>query len=516
MGSAEDYAEDVADSPGPSETLIAPPAAPLSPPSPVPDPSASLALHLHAHTLMNDLKHLVQSLQKQVEVANQNAGAAAATGEILRAQMQQMMQELQDIRHELQQTIPDKITRCIEDHAERIQSGLQNDVQIVADSVIALVTDAMQKACTMPTPTLAPSPADSTAQAAPADLSTPALFRTFAPAAPAVAAPPPAQNTRQVRGLKLKEPEPFTGQQRDHHAEQWLNVLDDYLQCMGVADTDKVVYAAALLRTHARTWWDLLKGRGETPRTWPSFRSAFLARIMSPAAPSIALADLMRVRQQTRLPRFIDHVESLLHSAKIDTADRMAREAFLNGLPAQLQKDVRMQNPNDMQQAIDLAKQVDAACRLAGTRTRNQANDDNTTVQFANMEAYSNDAEASCNAVDSPARQNAPGPAPGRGRGYGRHGAAGRGNGRFPVDPAQQFPRCIICQTEGHIFGQTRRLQHPYFLGGVVVLGPSSPRYWLLTVAWPTLLPSFPFTSVGLSIGWTGPVYVLNYPLFLP
>jgi hypothetical protein len=167
--------------------------------------------------------------------------------------------------------------------------------------------------------------------------------------------------------LKLPKPETFTGRTS---ATEWLAGLRRYFRTItGYNDQELIVYASALLREAAGTWWLHLESTGRSMEiaTWGQFEEALLKEFEPINPRELARDRLAAIRQRpkesvqsytTNFRRILAHLPELTEDEKVDRYKRGL-------LPGAVQKEVFQRNPNTLDNAIQIAERLEAGERQA-------------------------------------------------------------------------------------------------------------------------------------------------------
>lgn len=165
-----------------------------------------------------------------------------------------------------------------------------------------------------------------------------------------------------TRAVKLPKPEVFRGGKQMKDAEEWLFVMDTYLNASSLTlDIERITVASGYLRGAALTWWRQAnrEGNPNRPTTWLAFCNGLISTFR-PLNPSEIARDLLaRLKQTTSVRQYA----SAMRDAALEIpgiSDDELKDRFIRGLKPATQGEVRLREPGSFEQAVKIADRYDA------------------------------------------------------------------------------------------------------------------------------------------------------------
>ena len=185
-----------------------------------------------------------------------------------------------------------------------------------------------------------------------------------------------AESTRLARDTQARLPKPdkFDGGKRPKDAEEWLFVIDNYLNASRVTlDIERITVASGYLTGPALTWWRSLQDKHppERPTTWKDFQQTLLNTFRSINPVENARDMLARLRQTTSVRQYATAMRDAALTIASITDDEL-KDRFIRGLKSATQMEVRMRAPATFAEAVQLAERYDNL-RYATMRSSHQA-----------------------------------------------------------------------------------------------------------------------------------------------
>lgn len=175
---------------------------------------------------------------------------------------------------------------------------------------------------------------------------------------------PPLTSTLNFKPLRFKDPETFHGK-RSEDVTSWTLQVSDYLDFAAVrnSDTERVAYAAQLLRGNARMWWqakkeDAAKGNTVLPTTWEQLRAELLREYLPINDARLARDQLANLRQTGSVQALVYQYRALCLRIK-DMSDSEKLDRFLRALKAPIQKELEIKEVSTFEEACTLAERID-------------------------------------------------------------------------------------------------------------------------------------------------------------
>ncbi|CAA0832637.1 Unknown protein, partial [Striga hermonthica] len=139
--------------------------------------------------------------------------------------------------------------------------------------------------------------------------------------------------------------------------EAWLNRIAQYFELNETEGHNRVRYAAFYLDGEANVWWQWLSmiyRRRQQIITWADFERELLTRFGTSDYHNYNEA-LARIRQIGNLHEYIKEFEQLACRVR-DWSEDAVVGAFIGGLRFDLAAEVRLERPNTMHKAMEVAR----------------------------------------------------------------------------------------------------------------------------------------------------------------
>lgn len=176
---------------------------------------------------------------------------------------------------------------------------------------------------------------------------------------------PPATDPLPSK-VKIATPANFHGT-RDSNVELWLFEMLQYLNASGVPENQRVRIAAPSLKGVALQWWrnQSRLGSGINPiQTWEQFAAALTARFQPIASSRSARVQVRALRQgQMSVSEYASKFQALT-SLITDMSEADQMEFFILGLRSSLVRDVEIQTPINLEDAIQKAQRIEAITEI--------------------------------------------------------------------------------------------------------------------------------------------------------
>jgi len=160
-------------------------------------------------------------------------------------------------------------------------------------------------------------------------------------------------------------PNSFSGA-TGNNAEQWIIEIERYFAAARCQkDRSSVLLASTYLKDSASVWFNAKYKDLHVPETWLEFREAFLERFRPFAATRTARASLRNLRHQGKVAGYSDAFLGLIqHIPEMHMDDQV--DAYINGLQAHIAEKVDREDPQTLDEAINLAQREEL--RQSGRR----------------------------------------------------------------------------------------------------------------------------------------------------
>jgi hypothetical protein len=182
------------------------------------------------------------------------------------------------------------------------------------------------------------------------------------------------QSTSSTSNLKPSKPSTFNGDRRVN-AEIWLLELENYFNVTGITDsTQRVSFAISQLRENAVVWWKyVLKQRSPVEQNtlqedWNQFKNEIMKNYRPVEAAETARAALHRIKQTGSVAQYCDtFLRHLNHVDTMDVKDQLF--LFKDGLQHHIAREVNIQHPETLNEAMSYATRAEVEHRMYNNRT---------------------------------------------------------------------------------------------------------------------------------------------------
>jgi len=165
--------------------------------------------------------------------------------------------------------------------------------------------------------------------------------------------------------LKVKTPKVFRGDKTDRwEIRSWLYGVEGFYNTSRVDDDNvRLSYVRNVLEGDARIWWrareDAADAGGQPmPTSWAEFCSDITAQFEPANAKAVIRTRFYDLRQTGSVQMYVATYRSLLlNLLDVSTEDRLAR--FMHGLKTDVQVQVEISKPANLDQAIATAERID-------------------------------------------------------------------------------------------------------------------------------------------------------------
>ena len=159
--------------------------------------------------------------------------------------------------------------------------------------------------------------------------------------------------------VKISPPSNFTGNNNDINVDSWLFEMVQYLDTTGVADHQRINVVRNYLKQGALQWWFSQSKLPTCPTTWDQFAEAIKVRFQPVEAGRVARSQLRSISQgKSSVTEYTNRFQSLLNRIP-DMAEADQIEYFINGLRPNIQRDVVIQDPKTLQDAMIKSQKLD-------------------------------------------------------------------------------------------------------------------------------------------------------------
>jgi len=198
--------------------------------------------------------------------------------------------------------------------------------------------------------------------------------------------------------LKPSKPPTFNGDRRVN-AEIWLLELESYFNVVGINDAgQRVQFAISQFRDSSVIWWKHMTIQHpniqEIVTNWESFKKVVLANYRPVEAAETARASLHRLKQSGTVAAYCDQFLRLInHIDTMHVQDQLF--LFKNGLQSQISREVSIQHPQTLNEAMSFAQRAELELRSSSYhQNRNR-------FPFRSMNSHNNTYRSSGNNAPS-------------------------------------------------------------------------------------------------------------------
>ena len=179
-----------------------------------------------------------------------------------------------------------------------------------------------------------------------------------------------------MASLKPSKPGPYEGKRDSLTVETWLYQVDVYLNLLQVAnpnvvidDGTRVAFATTLLKGNAANWWFMVVQAGQAPGQWENFKVALRNEFVPQDSERRNRDKLRNLRQTAGVASYLTTFRNLVIGIPgMNEAEKLDR--FCAGLKNEVKLEVLKANPGDLNEASQIALNVDNAFYGAGIYKR--------------------------------------------------------------------------------------------------------------------------------------------------
>jgi hypothetical protein len=158
--------------------------------------------------------------------------------------------------------------------------------------------------------------------------------------------------------LKPQTPSPYKGEHDADASQNFIDNQEEYYRVVKLSEDQWVQYTALNLTDEAKSWW---RASGLAINTsWATFKKEFLDFFTPPNAVSAARESLETLRQGKRTVAAYTHEFRNLRRRVPSLDDDTALHWYMKGLERETSKEVRLRQPDTLDQAISQATLVHA------------------------------------------------------------------------------------------------------------------------------------------------------------
>lgn len=171
------------------------------------------------------------------------------------------------------------------------------------------------------------------------------------------------QQTPPVRNFpstKIKEPDVFTGQDPKVDVNDWLHCQRIYMRLAHVSEADKMDHIYLYLKGSALLWWRKLLADNAQAQTWTfeQFAKQLTDRYSSATVIRLARDKINSLKQTGSVSAYNDTFNKLaLRIPDMTAAEAM--DKYVRGLKADVATWIAVNQPQDLQVAMNMAVEVD-------------------------------------------------------------------------------------------------------------------------------------------------------------
>lgn len=170
-----------------------------------------------------------------------------------------------------------------------------------------------------------------------------------------------------LHALRPVKPDTFHGERNSRKVESWLYTVAKYCELVRMYDEEqRVLFAVALLRDAAVTWWRQLEKDSTvaTPCNWDQFCDAFRTEFKPENAEQLARQRLQGLQQRSSVSSYVQVFrDTMLELPEIDVKDALF--VFTNGLKYEVKLYVLINKPDSLHKAYEIAESYESAQSVA-------------------------------------------------------------------------------------------------------------------------------------------------------
>lgn len=157
-------------------------------------------------------------------------------------------------------------------------------------------------------------------------------------------------------------PEKFNGVDKVPTISNWLFSIRIYLRVTQTEKEDHVLMASTFLSGTALDWWqgiERVEGESIYQWSWEQFTERCIKRFQASNNAQVALQRLLRWKQTSHITAYLSVFQSLIQQIPLTLLTEQGRVFMLiEGLNHELQKTVRLMQPNTVDEAINVAQRA--------------------------------------------------------------------------------------------------------------------------------------------------------------
>jgi hypothetical protein len=167
--------------------------------------------------------------------------------------------------------------------------------------------------------------------------------------------------------LKPAKPSPYDGKRDSLTVNTWLYQVEQYLALVQVGspetpinDGTKISYASSLFTQTAATWWYIMVQAGSMPGSWEAFKLAVRSEFVPKDSSRRARDRLRKIYQARSVSSYISEFRNVALTIPGIT-DEEQLDRFCEGLKPEIKLEVLKSNAESMNEAVQVALNVDSA-----------------------------------------------------------------------------------------------------------------------------------------------------------
>ena len=173
----------------------------------------------------------------------------------------------------------------------------------------------------------------------------------------------PGNHRTILQALRPVKPDTFHGERNSRKVEAWLYTVQKYCELVQMPDEQQqVLFAVALLRDGAVTWWRQLENDNnvDTPCTWIQFCNAFRTEFKPENTEQLARQKLQELQQRSSVSAYVRVFrDTMLELPSMDIKDALF--VFTNRLKYQVKLHVLIHKPDTLHKTYELAELYESA-----------------------------------------------------------------------------------------------------------------------------------------------------------
>jgi hypothetical protein len=188
--------------------------------------------------------------------------------------------------------------------------------------------------------------------------------------------------------VRLSQPANFLGA-GEINVDSWLFQMVQYLDASGCSEDQRLIVAATFLKGAANNWWFNQSKSPYCPTTWEAFALALRTRFQPVAASSVARSQLHSLRQGSlSVAEYSSKFQTILNLVP-DMAEADQIVFFTNGLNPSIRRDVGIQDPTTLNEAMIKAQKMESLAHLHSDNRRHYSSSSSSSFSSPVSNAYS-------------------------------------------------------------------------------------------------------------------------------